>query len=136
MRKSTADDYINVKGISKMQTQTCYRWLLCIACAFCFSNASFSQNISATIDREKILIGEQITLQLKAENITPQTQHITGWFSLPDSGNHIEVVKRSPIDTLNINGTTSYFQNITLTSFDSGNWQLPPLRIIFLKRRR
>ena len=87
----------------------------------------FSQTVSATIDRDKILLGEQITLELKAENINPQTAPVVAWFSMPDTSHHIEVVKRFPIDTISVNGTLSYTQNIVVTSFDSGNWQLPSL---------
>ena len=90
----------------------------------------YSQTLSVTLDRDKILLGEQVTLELKAENINTQSSPILIWFSLPDTMNHIEVVKRSPIDTISVNGTTSYVQNIILTSFDSGNWKLPPLRVL------
>ena len=90
----------------------------------------YSQTLSVTLDRDKILLGEQVTLELKAENINTQSSPILIWFSLPDTMNHIEVVKRSPIDTISVNGTTSYVQNIILTSFDSGDWKLPPLRVL------
>lgn len=96
---------------------------------FLLSFVSFSQSVSATLDRNKILLGEQITLEIKAEGISP-TAALAGWFSLPDTINHIELIKRSPIDTLVINGTASYTQNITLTSFDSGNWLIPRLSIL------
>ena len=75
-------------------------------------------------------MGEQITLELKAENINTSSFPILAWFFLPDTINHIEVVKRSPIDTLVVNGATSNVQNITLTSFDSGDWKLPPLYVL------
>ena len=90
----------------------------------------FSQSASASLDRDKIVLGEQVTLELKADNINLQTSPLIKWFLLRDTGNHIEVVKRSPIDTLAVNGTLSYTQNITITSFDSGNWKLPLLQII------
>ncbi|MDQ2752109.1 MAG: hypothetical protein M3R72_03705 [Bacteroidota bacterium] len=105
--------------------------LSCFLFAFVF--ASFSQTVSATIDRDKIVLGEQITLELKAEGVNPQTALIRSWFAFPDTVNHIEVVKRSPIDTLTVNGTLSYMQTVTITSFDSGNWQLPPLFVLVQK---
>ena len=106
-----------------------------VACVlFLFVFASFSQSVSATIDRDKIVLGEQITLELKAEGINPQTAPLSKWFAIPDTANHIEVIKRSPIDTLTVNGTVSYMQTVTITSFDSGAWQLPPLLVLMQKK--
>ncbi len=95
-----------------------------------FITSSYAQVVSASLDRDKILLGEQVILELKAENINLQAAPVRAWFSLPDTANHIEVVKRSPIDTIAINGTTSYLQTITLTSFDSGDWKLPKLSVV------
>ena len=93
-----------------------------------FSNTrvSFGQAVTATVDRDKILIGEQINLLLKADNI----QSITQWFNIPDTINHLEVVNRGKIDTIEIAGNTVYQQNIAITSFDSGHWQLPALTLV------
>ncbi len=89
--------------------------------------SSFAQQASATVDREKILLGEQIILQLKLEDFNPRTSFIVSWFHVPDTINHIEVVKRQAVDTIDVGGLTTYVQEITITSFDSGKWQLPPL---------
>src|SRR5579875_330902 len=83
------------------------------SCFLVLVSSSFSQSVSATIDRDKIVLGEQITLELKAEGINPQTAPVTKWFAIPDTANHIEVIKRSPIDTLTVNGTLSYMQTVT-----------------------
>ena len=99
-----------------------------IACSLLCLSAN-AQQVSASIDRDKILLGEQITLQLKAENINDQDNPIVAWFNLPDTINHLEVVKRSPVDTLDVNGTTTYAQNLTITSFDSGKWVLPAMQL-------
>ena len=107
--------------------------ILVVACFSFLVSCCFAQSASASLDRDKILLGEQVTVELKAENINPQTTHLNGWFLLPDTGNHIEVVKRLPIDTIAVNGSLSYIQNIVLTSFDSGNWQLPPLFVLLQK---
>jgi len=99
------------------------------ACSFLLLTSAFSQQASATIDRDKILLGEQITLQLKAEDIHPQDNPVAAWFDLPDTINHLEVVRRSPIDTVAVDGSTTYFQNIIITSFDSGKWMLPAMQL-------
>lgn len=86
-----------------------------------------AQRVSVSLDREKILLGEQVTLELRVEDVNPRTSFVKEWFPLPDTANHIEFLQRSPIDTVDINGNNTYVQKIIFTSFDSGHWQLPPL---------
>ncbi len=74
-------------------------------------------------------MGEQVKLILAVEN----ARSLNGWFSIPDSINHIEVVERQKIDTINIGNIVNYRQVITITSFDSGRWELPPLTVPGLK---
>ncbi len=93
-----------------------------------------AQTVSAVTDRNKILIGEQVVLQLKAEDINTTKTLLDSWFTVFDSSNHIQIIKREPVDTVNINGQTTYLQKITLTSFDSGRWKLAPLKITFTDR--
>ncbi len=91
-----------------------------------------AQRATAVLDREKILLGEQADLQLKLEDFNPRTTVLSAWFVVPDTANHIEFFKRQPIDTIDINGYSSFIQHIAVTSFDSGRWQLPPLQITIL----
>ncbi|QEC68785.1 hypothetical protein FRZ67_16270 [Panacibacter ginsenosidivorans] len=98
-------------------------------CALLFY-AGMAQKVSVTADRNKILLGEQIIMQLKAEDINPRTSVLQNWFILSDSTDHIKIVKKEPIDTIEINGYTTYLQKITITSFDSGRWQITPSPII------
>lgn len=79
----------------------------------------------AGVDRNKIVIGEQIKLVLAVEN----GHQLTSWFQVPDSINHIEVVERKKIDTIRIGNIVNYAQEIIITSFDSGRWQLPAFSI-------
>ncbi len=109
-----------------MKHYTTYKFLIFGLISFCSARVSFGQAVTATVDRDKILIGEQINLLLKTDNI----QSITQWFNLPDTINHLEVVNRSKIDTIDIAGNTIYQQNIAITSFDSGHWQLPALTLV------
>jgi hypothetical protein len=106
------------------------RWIkkLCMlfACAL-FFYAGTAQTVSVTADRNKILLGEQITLQLKAEDINTRTSFLENWFALNDSSNHLQVVKKEKIDTIEIRGLTTYLQKVFITSFDSGRWQFAPL---------
>jgi hypothetical protein len=105
------------------------KWIMLIAIVHLCCFATKAQKISAVVDREKILLGEQIELQLRVDDLD-RTKTIDKWFNLPDSINHIEVVERLPIDTIKTGNTISYVQKIKITSFDSGYWQLPALEIL------
>jgi len=96
----------------------------------CLAVTTHAQKVSATVNREKILIGEQVELQLKAENIDRDKVDIAAWFNVPDTFNHLEVVSRLPIDTIQLSNGFTYIQKINLTSFDSGFWVLPQLNIL------
>lgn len=85
----------------------------------------FSQSVKSVVDRDRIFIGEQIKLKLSVERAKAG---IT-WFNFPDSLNHIEIVKRSKIDTVLNGNFTNYYQTISITSFDSGRWDFPPLSL-------
>lgn len=99
-----------------------------------FVFTAHTQTISASIDRNKILIGEQVTLQLKAEDINSRMSFLQSWFNIPDTGSHLQVVKRNAIDTADVGGLNTYVQNIIITSFDSGRWRLGPLQLIVQDR--
>lgn len=79
--------------------------------------------VSTTVDKKEILIGEQIQFTVKI--IFPTNAYKVNWFNVPDSIAHFEVVERNKIDTSFNSSTTSYQQTILLTSFDSGQWNLP-----------
>src|SRR5215831_7443786 len=102
--------------------------------SFLFFICAKAQIATATLDRNKILIGEQVTLQLKAEDINTRMSFLQDWFNIPDTTSHFEVVKRDPVDTVEVAGFTTYMQKITVTSFDSGKWKLPPQRLILQDR--
>ena len=81
--------------------------------------------VSALADRTKILIGEQIQLELSAKfprNMLPS------FFQL-DSLAHFEILERSKIDTQLSDNEVRLSQRILLTSWDSGRWQLPSFQL-------
>lgn len=85
----------------------------------------FSQAVKTAVDRDRIFIGEQIKLKLSVE----RAKAGMAWFTFPDSVNHIEVVKKSKIDTV-LNGSfANYYQTVSITSFDSGRWNFPSLSL-------
>ena len=95
----------------------------------CFSQFSFSQNVyvKASVDRDKILIGEPIHLKFE---VTLPAGATASWFSL-DSIPHFEFVERSRIDTINTRTSNSFRQTVTITSFDSGRWVIPSMSLDF-----
>ncbi len=96
---------------------------------FSFSQ-TFAQDVSAKLDQSKIVIGDQVKMQLKVSDINPKTGFIARWFEFQDTSNHIQVAHPGLRDSLEVNGLVSYFQTITITSFDSGTWKIPPLFVI------
>lgn len=96
----------------------------------------YSQNISAQnpsvktfIDKSDILIGEPVKYKVTASY--PGKDFKVQWFTIPDSVAHFEVVERGKIDSSTNNNTTLLEQTITITSFDSGKWNTPALKINF-----
>jgi hypothetical protein len=86
---------------------------------------SFSQSVSvrATVNRDKILIGEPIELKLEA-SMPLNTD--AKWF-VTDSLSHFEFVDKGKIDTSANGDVKTYRQTLTITSFDSGRWAVPSL---------
>jgi hypothetical protein len=95
-----------------------------------------AQNINASVDRNSILIGEQIKLVVTADNVDVKKQPIVQWPQIPDSFNHFEVIERGKIDTVNKNGVNHYEQTYILTSLDEGFWDIPAFNVLFSKKSR
>lgn len=112
-----------------MITKLTYR-ILGICLFVLAAHAAIAQKASATLDRDKMLIGEQAILQVKLEDINPNTTVVKSWFNPKDTSDKLEFVKREAIDTVNVNGATNLVQKITITSFDSGRWALPELSVV------
>jgi len=89
-----------------------------------------AQSVSASLDRDKILLGEQVTLRFALSNINENLSFVSGWPQLNDTINHTEILKRNNLDTINVNGANTYQQSFIVTSFDSGRWQLGPFNFI------
>jgi hypothetical protein len=82
--------------------------------------------VKASIDRSNILIGEPI--QLTVEAYVPMGQQVQ-WVSV-DSLEHFEVINRSKTDTTESIEAKKFSQVFTITSFDSGKWEIPQLAVI------
>lgn len=87
---------------------------------------SFAQqqevSVHAKLDAVDITIGDQIKLFIEARKTG---NHTLLWATLPDTFNHLEIVSREKIDTLQEGATTVYKQKLLLTGFDSGLFKVP-----------
>jgi hypothetical protein len=90
---------------------------------FCVGQAQIS--VRSSVDRDNILIGEP--LELTVEVYTPLGASVN-WFD-DDSIPHFEVISRSPLDTVESIDGKKIVQKLSITSFDSGRWQIPAFQV-------
>ena len=83
-----------------------------------------SPTVKTSVSNNSILIGEQF--QLKIEAVFAGAAYKLNWINLPDSLQHFELIEKSKADSIyNNDQLTGVTQTFTLTSFDSGKWNLP-----------
>ena len=91
---------------------------------------------AAKLDTNRILMGEQADLQLKVfmpAELLKEPDKFIQWPALTDSiSKEIEIVEASAIDTsFSTDKKTAFLtQNLTLTSFDTGFFVIPPFRFL------
>ncbi len=93
-----------------------------------FSVYSYPQGkvvIKANVDKNKIVIGEQVHLRFQAD-FPP---HEPMRFFTVDSIAHFEILERKKIDTIDNSEGIKLSQSLTLTSFDSGHWVIPAFEL-------
>jgi len=104
-----------------------YRYFtgLLVCCLFSIASSGQPGTITSAIDRDNILIGEPITLTVKAA--FPAGSQFSGIdVILPDSIGHFEFIEKSKADTLTYKDNSKRIeQQFYFTSFDSGKWVLP-----------
>lgn len=81
----------------------------------------------ASVDRNRIYLGEQIELTLSLEYT--QGKKLSKWATVPDSLNRLEVVKRLDFDSLLTGDKYKLQQKYILTGFDSGHWVIPAFTV-------
>jgi len=84
----------------------------------------------ATIDSTNILIGDQLNLRLELDQ--PKNVHVE-FPTIGDSlAKGVEVLKRSPLDTFQLTEQQQIkiIQNLTITSFDTGQQVVPPFKFL------
>lgn len=105
---------------------TLYIFLLLFSRMFYSPVVATAQQVSvkATIDKERILIGEPIQLELEA---TIPAGRSVEWFAT-DTIPHFEFIEKAKIDSSS-SDQGIYRQRLIITSFDSGRVVLPPLHL-------
>lgn len=83
--------------------------------------ASYGQAVKTYINRNQILIGEQIRFEIKV-NLASSNYRVD--FGIPDSIPHFDVIDAGKYDTT-AEGVYTMRQTIVFTSFDSGVWKFP-----------
>ena len=91
----------------------------------CLSLPCIAQSISTTIDRKEILIGEPIHYRLL---FTFPSNDYKVEFNVPDSFPHFEMMAKNKFDSA-AQGKYFVVQDMQLTSWDSGSWQIPQLPV-------
>ncbi|MFN2438950.1 MAG: BatD family protein [Chitinophagaceae bacterium] len=106
-----------------------YYLLLCFLLNFQLSIAQ-PASFSVSTDKQKIIIGEPFELALTA---TVPKKDAIPWLTI-DSFSHFEILNTAKVDTQVNNESFILHQKITLTSWDSGKWQIPS--IVFSKTQK
>lgn len=111
-----------------------YTMLVCLLCSSPLLAQQYEDyfQVKAVPDTTKIRLGEQVNISITAKVMLYALKgaNLKVVFpNLPDSLNHIEVVSRTPLDTAGSNEQQKVWkQTITVTSFDSGRWEMPPMK--------
>lgn len=88
--------------------------------------------VKAVIDKNEILIGEQLRLSVEATVVDDFT---VGLPQLPDSMAHFEIVDKPKADSIYNEGKLNVIrQDFILTSFDSGKWVIPAAKITVIPK--
>ncbi len=81
--------------------------------------------VEVRLDSNAIRIGEQVDLRINVV-LGPKVQ----WPAIPDTlAPHVEVVHDHGVDTLDVDGTARQVRRLSITSFDTGYWAIPPLQL-------
>jgi hypothetical protein len=89
------------------------------------SNAQGGTTIKATVDKNKILIGEPVQLTIEVY-LSPES--VKKSIAI-DSIYHFEMLQKPVIDTMDTKGGLNLRYTYKITSFDSGHWVIPSIVI-------
>ncbi|MEZ5004526.1 MAG: hypothetical protein R2730_15970 [Chitinophagales bacterium] len=99
-----------------------YRILIVLLLTAFSSSPLNAQQVSATLDTTHHLIGDWMTLELKA-TVSKSSDVI--WPLIDVNIDELEVLQRSEVDSIFDKTSKTYSQTLTLTVFDSGYYPIP-----------
>lgn len=99
-------------------------FLYCI-CLFAFGAAG-AQQLEVSLNRNQILIGEQIHYGLKVK-LPPGSR---AFFQLPGTAEHFDILEKKDVKA--VKGENALEQVIVFTSFDSGRWFFPAIPVLIV----
>ncbi len=100
-----------------------YILLACICLAGSGVMAQQDAKVSARADAGRITIGDRAKFFIELQHNSQQSR--VEWNAVPDTFNSLEVVTRSPIDTVRQGDLVTYKQQLQITGFDSGSFIIP-----------
>lgn len=111
-----------------MNRRTLYRFYSYLGCILLFAvhSASAQQQdatIKVRIDASQILIGDVAHVFYELQHHPAQST--IQWPSFSDSLGKLEIIGKTPVDTVNQNGAVTYKQRLDITGFDSGAYYVP-----------
>ncbi len=106
-----------MKKIYKIQ------YILLILCLGNLPLFAQTPSVTTIVNRDKVLLGEHIELRIQAD--VPAALPVSELFKLPDTIPHLEILRRTAIDSTIDGGNKRYTQSFTITGFDSGTWTFP-----------
>lgn len=102
-----------------------YHILLFVCCISLASLQATSQTVEVSMNRNEILIGQQISYGLKVK--LPGTG-LKANFAIPDSIPHFDIIRKGEIT--GVKGESALEQVVVFTSFDSGQWYFPSFPVL------
>jgi hypothetical protein len=101
-------------------------WFFFLMCSALLGRSQNQIAVTATANRNQILIGEpiQVTLEARFPLGMPMT-----WFEL-DSLPHFDYIEKGKLDSTVTQDGRSYRQDILITSFDSGTFKIPSFGVV------
>ena len=102
--------------------QWIYRFCLITMAVFGAIASGYGQAMKTYINRNQILIGEQIRYEIKV-NLASSNYKVD--FGIPDSIPHFDIIDQGKYDTTDGAGVYTMRQTLLFTSFDSGTWKFP-----------
>ena len=105
-------------------------WLLTAGTLLC--SAQDDSDLRSRLSRDSILIGDQIEWTFDLSVAPGESARIGKPGEMPVPG--VEALGELAVDTLSRNdGTLNLRGHVTLTSFDSGSYELPPLYVLVVR---